>query len=195
MTAPGIETNHINELLPFYVNGTLDDRERAEVEAAIERDPALEDDLRTLSLLRQSMQEMEHGTTPGEFGLARLMRDIDRTIAPQKPAETFFFKGLAVAAATAALVIGIGWVTLQDSTVYEQASGGDLENVLTVAFREEAKQSEITELLFEMGLVMTDGPTAIGLYRLKPVEDGRDLGLLADALRAREALVESVDAP
>ncbi|MCG6883765.1 MAG: zf-HC2 domain-containing protein, partial [Silicimonas sp.] len=41
MTGTDDNRRRIEELLPFYLNGTLDDAERAEVEAALATDESL----------------------------------------------------------------------------------------------------------------------------------------------------------
>jgi anti-sigma factor RsiW len=193
MTISQAETTRISELLPFYVNGTLDPAEQSEVEAALNDERDLNEEVQTLALLRENMQNLDVGSTPGEFGLARLMRDIDRIETP-KVREPFFLKGLAVAAATAVLVVGIGWVIQPQSDTFVQASGDAPTEALTVAFQSEATQSEISAILLDLGLEVAGGPSALGLYSLVAT-DGGDLAQLADALRGKTAVVESVDLP
>ena len=75
----------IEELLPFLANGTLQGAERAEVEASVAADPALAQELEALKRVRQQMQSEAFETSPGELGLARLLRDVERegqTLAP-----------------------------------------------------------------------------------------------------------------
>ncbi|MAX72619.1 MAG: hypothetical protein CMH66_02920 [Nioella sp.] len=66
----------IEALLPFYANGTLEGADRAAVEAALETDAELRADLAALQAIRQTMQT-EEVASPGDFGLARLMRDVE----------------------------------------------------------------------------------------------------------------------
>ena len=75
---------------------------------------------------------------------------------------------LAPTAAVAAVLSSLLTVALQgnDGPVYEQASGDSGEIVLTVSFQPEATEGAISALLREKGLVIVDGPSALGLYRL-----------------------------
>lgn len=66
----------IEALLPFHVNGTLEGEEAAAVEAALAADPQLRDEVEALAAIRDTMQE-DDGFSPGEIGLARLVRTIE----------------------------------------------------------------------------------------------------------------------
>jgi anti-sigma-K factor RskA len=189
----------LEALLPFYLNGTLASEERARVDAALREDARLRDQARTLEELRTTMHDTDYGQSPGEFGLARLMRDIDRAEAASADSGTarrhaLLPWGLAVAASAALLAVSLGWVGGDQTAPYLQASGDAEGSYLTVAFQPDASQSDVSNLLLEQGLVIVDGPSAIGLYRLAPGE-GRDVEALAADLRAQGALIESVDLP
>jgi anti-sigma factor RsiW len=198
MAAMAVNRTEIEALLPFYVNGTLRGDERASVEAALDDDARLRDEAAALGHIRQSMRDSDMGHTPGEFGLARLMRDIDRAAPARQPAvrrqSTILPWGLAAAAAIALVAVGLGRFGFEESAPYTQASGGADETFLTLAFQPEASQAQVSDLLLEYGLVIVDGPSAIGLYRVDPGQ-GRDLAALAADLRDREEVIESVDTP
>jgi anti-sigma-K factor RskA len=198
MAAMAVNRTEIEALLPFYVNGTLRGDERTSVEAALDEDARLRDEAETLGHIRQSMRDIDMGHTPGEFGLARLMRDIDRAAPARQPVvrrqSTRLSWGLAAAAAVALVAVGLGRFGFQDTAPYTQASGGADETFLTLAFQPEASQAQVSDLLLEYGLVIVDGPSAIGLYRVDPGQ-GRDVAALAAELRDREEVIESVDTP
>jgi anti-sigma factor RsiW len=197
MAAMAVNTE-IEALLPFYVNGTLRGDERASVEAALDDDARLRDEVEALGHIRQSMRDIDMGHTPGEFGLARLMRDIDRAAPARQPVvrsrPALLPWGLAAAAAIALVAVGLGRFGFEESAPYTQASGGADETFLTLAFQPEASQAQVSDLLLEYGLVIVDGPSAIGLYRVDPGQ-GRDVAALAAELRDREEVIESVDTP
>lgn len=192
----------IEALLPFYVNGTLRGDERTGVEAALAADARLRGEADALGRIRTAMRDLDTGPTPGEFGLARLMRDIDRAapkVAAPKTASprrvvTLLPWGLAAAAAIALVAVGLGRFGPDQDAPYRQASGDAATATLTLAFQPEATQAAVSDLLLEYGLVIVDGPSAIGLYRVAPA-DGRDLSALAAELRDRQEVVESVDLP
>lgn len=185
-------SQEMGELLPFYVNGTLDDEERAAVEAALAQDAALDAERRALGALRDQMQDEDPGYSPGEMGLARLMREIDAE-APAAPVARALapWKGLA-AAAVLTLAAVLAAPLLFPEPVYEQASGDTGEADLVLTFRPDATEAQITALLLDRGLVIVEGPTAIGLYHVD-APDGEDLAALADALRAQSDVIEGAD--
>lgn len=81
----------IEALLPFLANDTLEGDERAAVEAAIAADPGLANELQVLERTRAQMRAEPFESSPGELGLARLMRDVEREpvvqMTPAAPAE------------------------------------------------------------------------------------------------------------
>ena len=185
----------VEELLPFLVNGTLDGAEHDRVARAVDADPALAHEVSALRAVRDRMRSESPAQSPGEFGLARLMRDIDAAGSTPVARRQTALPWLVAIAAVLALVavLATGTIAPQpDGAIYEQASGDAGDAALTVAFRPDATQGDIATLLQDNGLIIVDGPSALGLYRLAAL-DGADLAALSETLRARGELVESVD--
>lgn len=191
------ERRDLEALLPFHVNGTLRGEERQSVEDALKDDAALRDEAEALARLRRTMKDIDDGPSPGEFGLARLMRDIDRMETPARAPRR---RGLvlpwsiAVAASAGFLALALGWAPADRSEPFRQASGVAEASYLTVAFQPDVPQSDVSDLLLEYGLAIVEGPSALGLYRVDPGV-GRDLEALVSELRDRDAIIESVDMP
>jgi hypothetical protein len=202
---------NVSELLPFHVNGTLTGDERAMVERTLGRDADLRAEARSLAALREAMQAEvagDAGRSPGAFGKARLMRDIDRIEAarlvtatgsaqPRRAAAPV--RSMLAAAAVAGLfAFAVGWFTASDTAPYTLASGGEVAAVqgpvLTLAFRPDATEAQIAALLRDNRLGIVAGPSAIGLYRVE-VPAGTDLAGLAARLRAADSVIESVGLP
>ena len=183
----------VETLLPFYVNGTLEPEARERVDAELKDNPGLHTELQALTKLRETMHGLDFGSSPGRFGLARIMRDIDRQEQPKfsKPVVSW---SIAVAAVAALVAVGAAWVVEQRGASYQLASGDSEQAYLKVAFAPDAKQSDISKLLQELELSISGGPTAIGLYHLDP-GDRNDLDALAGLLRDRRDLIDSVDVP
>jgi anti-sigma factor RsiW len=197
MMAVANERRDLEALLPFYVNGTLAGDERLSVDAALKEDARLRDEAEALSRLRRTMKDIDDGPSPGEFGLARLMRDIDRLEAPaQAPRRRGLILPWSIAAAASAgfLALALGWMSADQSEPFRQASGVADALYLTVAFQPDVAQSAVSGLLLEYGLEIVEGPSALGLYRVDPGA-GRDLEALAAELRDRAEVIESVDMP
>ncbi|WP_298908136.1 hypothetical protein [uncultured Aliiroseovarius sp.] len=193
-----VDRQHILDLLPFWVNGTLSEDEQDMVEAAMAQDPSLRQEAEMLSLVRTTMQQQPDGESPGELGLARLRRDIEDS--PQKVVEgrsrtrrymLSFSGGLAAAFA---LIAVIGNFRVSED-VYELASSNNDTANIVVMFRADVTQASMASLLQRHELVIVDGPSAIGLYRLSPLDPGADLTQLAGTLRLETDVFESVDLP
>lgn len=174
--------DEIVERLPFYANGTLSEEERAEVENSLQNDAALREELALLNSLRASMQA-ERVDSPGDVGLSRLMAEIDRTTPANQPGPPRFWRIaagilLAIALAQGALLLAPGGT----DTPYQLA--GDAEPEITVAFRPDVTEAELRSALLSAGLVIVDGPSALGLYGLATEET-------TTLQQAREALIAS----
>lgn len=192
-----MDRKEIEALLVFLANDTLEGEERAEVEAAVAADPRLQTELEALKRIRAEMQADQLAHSPGEFGLARLMRDIDRdAAAPVQTAQVLRPRvWQAVAAAAVALLVvqgiwgGAGPDVGGDDIVLAGGSEGDIR----VTFSGNATEAEIRALLLELNLVIVDGPSAIGVYTLDAPDDAtRDAAL--QRLQSETALVDSAEA-
>ncbi len=175
----------IEELLPFYANGTLDGDERAKVETALAEEADLRAELEVLVALRETMQA-EEMQSPGELGLARLMRDLDReaqpAIAPAGADNVVPLRRLRVWQIAAAVVLALGVAQSayliqsgDNAPAFELASGEEmpLPAAFTVGFAPDATEAEIRAVLTEAQLQIVAGPSTLGLYDLAPW-DGAD---------------------
>lgn len=175
------------ELLAFWVNGTLSRDEHEMVDRALAEDTALRTRAEVLHRVRTTMKADGAAISgPGEFGLARLNRALEaetraapvQVTPPSRIRSTtrlaFWAAGSALAASLATVaVIGPG---TSPEPVYEQASGEAAG--LVVTFAPDATITEIGELVRAGGLTIQDGPSAMGLYRLTLLP-GEDVSLVA----------------
>ncbi|MCT2539680.1 zf-HC2 domain-containing protein [Sedimentimonas flavescens] len=180
------DRDEIEALLPFYANGSLSAPERAAVEAALAEDPTLELELAALRAMRDTLQA-EAPRSPGEFGLVRLMRDVEREAQPA-PARSRFWQ-IAAAVALAAFLGQSLFLLGQRDAGYELA--GEARDTISVAFAPAASESELRSLLQSLGLEIVGGPSALGLYEI--ATSGRAVSEEdVEALRASH-LVEAAD--
>jgi len=200
-TTPDMSREEIEALLVFLANGTLEGPERAAVEAAVEADPHLARELEALKAMRARMQDEEVEPSPGEMGLARLMRDIDRETAQpaaaNQPGAPQFWK-IAAVLAFGLFVAQSAYFGYMRGPEMQLAGGDDApvatpaEHGLTVAFAGTATEADIRALLISLDLVIVDGPSALGLYTLAaPDAEARAAAL--EVMQTRPQLVESVE--
>jgi len=180
--------DEISALLPFLANETLTGDERAEVEAAVAEDAGLQSELAALQAIRATMQADE-GYSPGEIGLARLMRDVGKDAPRQRIRRPLVWQ--AVAAALLAVVVAQAVFQFRgtDPGGYQLAGGEDAP--FTVAFAPRTPEAELRALLLQAGVEIVRGPSALGLYQLAPLE-GTKLSKARDVLQGSD-LIESLE--
>jgi hypothetical protein len=187
--------------LAFLVNGTLSEAEMAEMEALLAEDQLLAAERDALATIRAEMQA-EDIRSPGEFGLARLMRDVGREVAAPAEVKTNVVAlrsrtWMWQAAAAIAVAALLGQMLLQRGT---GAPGGDgyvlagaeQPGTLVVSFAPATTEARLRDLLVGAELEIVAGPSALGLYRLDVLEGG-DLTAATEALRSAADIVESVE--
>ncbi|PVH29517.1 hypothetical protein [Pararhodobacter oceanensis] len=193
--------------LPFYINNTLPEAERAEVEALLAEDDLLRAEHDALSVIRGQMQG-EESRSPGEFGLARLLRDVGRedeasvgapeAIAAPVPANaqaaprrTWVWQ-LAAAVAVIGFLAQSLWLQGPEPEAGYSLAGAGESAELRVSFMPGATEAQIRGLLLGLGVEITAGPSALGLYGLQ-AQEGGDLQAALAGLRAAVSIVESVE--
>jgi anti-sigma-K factor RskA len=190
------ERDEIEALLPWYVTGRLDPKERARVERYAEAHPeirahlalAREESDATIAaneaILAPSSQAFERLRTsiaaaarhqPASALLAQLSERFRDWIAGLAP-PYFAFATVLAALLVIAQAAAIGALVIERTTkpAYHTASGGESTSKgteLLVGFSEKATIGEIDVLLKKLGAVVIDGPRA-GLYRLRLPETG-----------------------
>lgn len=182
----------IRMLLPFWVNGTLRAYDATVVQSALAIDADLRAEVEALKALREGMHALPVEQSPGEFGLARLQRSIAAETAT--PRRSF---GPLAAVAAAAVVAAFGTYILAPAPeapggLFQQASGPALRGALTVSFRDNVTEAELTRVLLAQDLVIVDGPSALGFYRLQPAANA-DVAAVVSALRAETDVIGSVE--
>ncbi|SIQ63127.1 anti-sigma factor [Aquipseudomonas alcaligenes] len=168
------------ELLPWYLNGTLEGVELAAVEALLLRSAEAREELEVLRRLAAAVREQEqaHEAPPFELGWARLQRSLQQEAQPA-PRRDWWKPGLAAAAALViALQLGILMRPAQVDSDWQLQSGGS-EQVLSGGYRvqlrfvEQAQWQQIRALLLELDAVLVDGPSALGVVQVHVPADKR----------------------
>jgi anti-sigma-K factor RskA len=190
----------LEALLPFYLNGSLDESEKVRVERALAEDEDLRQELAFIEIMQQQIQQLPE-QSPGEFGLKRLQRSLKQQQAQHQhqighaekqltPAK----KGWQFLAIAASLILVLQTVTVvQKQDDYQAAGGNNVvqkhADTVSVTFTGNATEQQIRQLLLAHNIVIIDGPSAIGLYRLAITADPHTT---MQALQARSDLIESI---
>jgi hypothetical protein len=167
------------ELLPWYVNGSLEADDRAFVEAYLEENPEARGELDWHRSLQRRVQE-NAPAVPATIGLAKAMRLIqgDRPTISERIGAFFGNLGLRPAYAMAALAV----VAVQGGVILNML--GDANDnadeiralravrveegpMLKISFAPDAKESDIRMLLAEVQGELAGGPGQLGDYYLR----------------------------
>jgi anti-sigma factor RsiW len=155
----------LEDLLVSYVNGTAsrDDAER--VQAAIREDQAMAAEYRLLTALRSAVK-VPSGDTPGEFGLERFRRTLDRHLREERKLR--FWRALTALAAS--LFVGVAVLHLvnpHDETASYQALSASGAGTLQIRFQPDATSAQMQDLFRDLRLDVVSGPSALGVYRVR----------------------------
>jgi hypothetical protein len=166
-------------LLPFYLNGTLNDADRAFVELALQSHPVLRKELAFLQNVATQVRESVD-KVPESIGLGRVMARIELE-AEKKSAFSEFFSGFLsggwMKAALTASVVGLcvqTWRAYELSEEMVQYRGapatapGTQANVayVQVSFLATASEATLRMVLAGAGAQIVAGPDLNGEYRL-----------------------------
>lgn len=181
-------------LLVFLANDTLKGAEKDALEALVASDTELQAELEALRKIRDEMQGEEIAASPGEFGLARLMRDIEHDAQGSRNMGVSHVWRIAAVVTLGLFVLqGMIFFSARD-TFYNLAGGGQVVGhvgpTVTVAFQRDASEGDLRAFLINENLTIVDGPTALGLYILALPQDA-EVAPVLERLNAAEELVES----
>jgi len=191
--------SRFDELLPFYVNGTLAEADRAWVESYLHEHPAAAAELRWYESLQTKLRE-DVPAVSSEIGLERTMRRIRNegpapqrarqaaspslverlrdwfaSIVPQPVLRPAFAGALAVVALQAAVIATL--VTEPDDSSEIRAMQGSVTETgpyLKVNFKPDAREADIRLLLVEVHGSLAAGPGQLGDYYVRIPEKQLD---------------------
>jgi hypothetical protein len=178
------------ELLPWYVNGSLGAEDRAWVDAYLEQHPESRSELDWYQSLQQRVKE-NVPPVPATIGLARAMRLIqgDRPTLAERVSAFFGNLGLRPSYAFAALAVVVvqGGVILNLlGEVHDNADEIRALNavrveegpMLKINFAPDAKESDIRMLVVQLRGELAGGPGQLGDYYVR-VPAGSEAAALA----------------
>lgn len=165
-------------LLPWYVNGTLSDEERAVVEAWLSESEDAKQELASLQALQKAVQADQDTYTASEFGWRRLQKEIAKnnqtSVKSAGVVERLWKPAFATAAA---VIIGLQVAIISgpsDDAGFEVLSGGPVltkvdtntQLVLQLQFKQQAEWTEVNGLLNDIQARLVGLPSALGVVEV-----------------------------
>jgi hypothetical protein len=174
------------ELLPWYVNGTLEGDEREQVRRELRSSLTCRLEYERLCRMRDLMQQDDAEHAAADRGFERLMTRIRRD--QSAPAR---WQPLAAAAALGALAFSIAWWGSQDpatapatyTTLTTSERDAAEAPLLRVVFASGVPEETRRVIVAELGLELAAPPAADGMYTFVIPQDS-DAQLIAAELRA-----------
>ncbi|HEY2929003.1 anti-sigma factor family protein [Piscinibacter sp.] len=200
--------SRFDELLPFYVNGSLPDADRAWVDAYLREHPAALAELNWYQSLQTKLRE-DVPAVSSEVGLERALkrirtegpapqrarraaapamlerlRDWFSAIVPQPVLRPAFAGALAVVALQTAVIVGLVIEHEDESSQLRaiQGSVADTGPYLKVNFKGDAREADIRMLLVEVHGSLAAGPGQLGDYYVRIPEP--QLAAVTERLKA-----------
>lgn len=207
-----------DELLPFYVNGSLSEADRGIVEDYLREHPKAAAELHWYQSLQQKLQD-DAPAVSSEVGLERALhrirtegpapagarkvagpswsdklRDFFATLLPQPVLRPALAGALAVVALQAAVIGGLlsegEGEDASELRAVPQASIGEQGPYLKVNFKPDAREADIRMLLVEVHGDLAAGPGQLGDYYVR-VADAQQLAAVSSKLSA-SSIVDAV---
>jgi len=193
----------VEQLLPWYANGTLDEAERAEVESHLRECARCQADVRWQRRWQESgaLPASDESSAEADRGWARLRSAVDappsapwrRVRAPHRFAWAFVAAPLAFVGVVAAVLV------VQDGAPYRglAASSASAANALVV-FAPGTTEAQIRALLRAQQAQVVSGPTSTDAWLVQVPHARLEAAIAAwrtEAVVARAESLEAVPSP
>jgi hypothetical protein len=182
-------TARFDELLPFYVNGTLGAEDRAWIDSYLREQPLAENELRWLRAVQTTVQA-EAVPASAEVGLERVMQRIHGERKAIAPADTHRVRdwftrllsppvlrpmlagAMAVVALQAVVITSLMSPRDDTSPIRTVPPGSAVEHgaYVKVNFKPDAREADIRMLMIDVQASLASGPGQLGDYYLRVQE-------------------------
>lgn len=190
------ESSHPEKLLPWFVNHTLSESEQRTVETHLLSCTQCQKEVALLEKMRAKIQDTPI-SSPGEFGLHRLLKDIRQDkVIQQKQKRVPSWLGTALAIAASFIIIlqaGLLMDMWVHSPAVEPLGESKIGIVLQVSFAPTATEADIREMLLDVNGTFVGGPGQLGIYRIQlPFSEEPHIAQIIDSLQQQTNFVTHV---
>jgi predicted anti-sigma-YlaC factor YlaD len=204
----------VDELLPWYANGTLEGEERDRVERHLAECEVCREEMALLRNVDHVRSEMVAATPIVPDALGKTLARIDEWEHTRRPSLAARVRAFAarvfdvptvprlvlVAQFALILVLGSGLVLsrLKEPTIttLSGGSGASAAPRLTVVFEATATEESIRQALQKVGGTLVSGPSAAGVYLValpKAGDDAKAVDAAIAALRENRSVIRFVE--
>jgi predicted anti-sigma-YlaC factor YlaD len=204
----------VDELLPWYANGTLEGEERARVERHLAECELCRDEMALLRGVSDAASAIVAETPSIPDALGKTLARIDEWEQTRRPSFAARVRAFAasvfempkvprlVLATQSALILVLGTVLvlsrLQQPEFTTLSGGNGASNAprLTVVFESSATEEAIRQALQQVGGTLVSGPSAAGVYVValpKAGDDERAVDAAIAALRENRSVITFVE--
>jgi len=178
---------HPDELLPWFVNQSLSDHEREQVEAHLQSCSRCQQEVDFLRNVREEVKTCS-SSSPGELGLQRLLREVKRDSSLQQghgqKRSWWWGNGLAIAAS---FVIMVQAGLLMDAWFFSKpmvplSGPSDLGVILQISFQPTATEPDIRQTVSAINGMFVGGPGQLGIYRIRLPLESQDKSGIEEAM-------------
>lgn len=178
----------VDDRLLAYIQGHLDDTNKAAFEAELAIKPELRAELAAMRAAAHVMGEERPNGAVKDKGWARLSQSMEgarfgKPANDNRRPSFFHAAGIAAAAVLVWQFAAVPLLTEPERAVFLPASEATIGPALHVAFVETARLSDVTSVLNAAGAQIIDGPGATGIFKLIFADE--------DARRDAEAAFEA----
>jgi hypothetical protein len=191
------EHESVHKLLPWFVNGTLSERETARVETHLAECEECREDLAFERELARGVATLPLNADDGWKAMQLRMAEAPpesiaaapvRLLRRRVPVGWAMAGSLAASVALVVMISGVRPSTAPQQTYHTLgSSGGATDGQMVVLFKPDTTEQEMRVILSAQSARLVDGPTAAGAYVVH-VDDG-DPSLAIKALRESSQVV------
>lgn len=163
---------HPDELLPWFVNQSLSDHEREQVEVHLQSCSRCQQEVDFLRNVREEVKTYSP-SSPGDLGLQRLLREVKQDSSRQQghrqKRSWWWGNGLAIAAS---LVIMVQAGLLMDAWFFSKpmvplSGPSDVGVILQISFEPMATEADIRQMVNAINGTFIGGPGELSIYRIR----------------------------